>query len=112
MLGMNGIESLYNESNVEREAPKYSGPVEIVLIHAGFNLQAISDVLRDVMGLCLPDAAAIDDALPLILYEELPLSEAETLCQQLALAGGIVDIHPSREKYMGVRKSLRPRTDA
>ena len=92
MMEMNGTLSVVNQHHVERAVPRFSGPVEVVLVNTGEDLKAIADILRDAMAICIPDPTALEDALPLILFEELPMAKAEILVRLMARAGGRVEV--------------------
>lgn len=111
-MEMNGTLSVVNQHHVERTAPSFSGPVEVVLVDAGRDLKAVADILRDAMAICIPDPTALEDALPLILFEELPLPKADILFRLMNRAGARVKIRPTREKYRGVKRSLKSRRKA
>lgn len=112
MMEMNGTLSVVNQQNVERAAPSFTGLVEVVLIDAGNDLKAVADLLRDAMALCIPDPTALEDALPLILFEELPLNKADILVRLMYRAGGRLEVRPTRKRYKGIKRSLRRRRKA
>jgi phage tail protein X len=104
MLDMNRTTLSNNGRGMDHTAPRFGGVVEVVLVDAGDDLDAVSDVLRDLMALCLPDPDALAEAVPLTLLAEGSLKAAETLCRRLARAGALAEVRPARERYLGVRK--------
>lgn len=89
---------------MDHATPRIGGRVEVVLVEAGDDLEAVAGVLRDTMGLCLPDPGALVEAVPLTLLAEGTLLMAESLSRRLARAGALAEVRPARERYLGVRK--------
>lgn len=84
------------------------GHVEVVLLNAGFDPAVVAEVLHELLGLCISNFEALEDALPLVLFQRIERRKAELVCRRIRLAGGVVELRAPRQCYTGLRLRRSP----
>ncbi len=87
-------------------------PVALVLIDCGDEPEAVADILQAFMNLTLRNPQALGDALPLTLFESLPLKKAEQIQWHMDTAGATVELRVPRERFQGLRRPSSARRAA
>ena len=67
-------------------------PTKVVLVEVGPKAQIVADTIKDVLGISISEADALQPALPLVLYRNIPREKAETVRRKLELAGASVEL--------------------
>lgn len=84
------------------------GQVEVVLVHAGFDPELVARELLEILGVHIPNPEALDDAMPLVLFQRLDRRRAEVVSRRIRLAGGYVELRAPRQRYVGLRVRRTP----
>ena len=96
-----------------RKPPVSDERVRVVIYDLGISPYSVAEMLRETVNLTVTDLEALEDSMPLVLFEEIERKTAETLRWQFQLVGALIQLHKPRQPKAGnpsffMRKSRPP----
>jgi len=110
MVSVKKNEATLDQLSVGSSPFQYHGQVELVLLDTGQDPASVSQLLGEIMSIAIGDPAALEEAVPLVLFESLARTRAEQVRSRLHRAGARVLLRVPRQPAVGLRRpsSIHP----